>query len=62
MFDHIQKEIDMEAYCMKCKTKREMKEATPVTMKNGKPATSGVCTECGTKLFKIGKSEEAAKA
>ncbi len=52
----------MEAYCMKCKTKREMKEATPVTMKNGKPATSGVCTECGTKLFKIGKSEEAPKA
>ncbi len=24
-------------------------------MKNGKPATQGVCPSCGTKMFKIGK-------
>ncbi|HZA65210.1 MAG TPA: DUF5679 domain-containing protein [Nitrososphaeraceae archaeon] len=24
-------------------------------MKNGKPATQGICTVCGTKMFKIGK-------
>ena len=29
----------MEAYCMKCRAKREMKDAKAITMKNGKPAT-----------------------
>jgi hypothetical protein len=45
-----------EAYCVKCRTKREMKDEQAVTMKNGKPATQGVCPVCGTKMFKIGKS------
>ena len=44
----------MEAYCVKCKSKREMQNARAVTMKNGKPAAEGVCPVCGTKLFKIG--------
>ncbi len=47
----------MEAYCMKCKEKREMKDPKPTTMKNGKPATTGECPVCGTKLFKIGKAQ-----
>ena len=49
----------MEAYCMKCKKKQEMKDPQATTMKNGKPATTGTCTVCGTKLFKIGKTPEA---
>jgi hypothetical protein len=49
--------FEMEAYCMKCKQKREVKDPQPTTMKNGKPATTGTCGTCGTKLFKIGKSE-----
>jgi len=44
----------MEAYCVKCKEKRNMKDEKKVTMKNGKPATQGICTVCGTKMFKIG--------
>ena len=48
----------MEAYCVKCRTKREMKDAKAVTMKNGKPATQGVCPVCGTKMFRIGQSTE----
>ncbi|MDW3631424.1 MAG: hypothetical protein QOK71_08305 [Nitrososphaeraceae archaeon] len=24
-------------------------------MKNGRPATTGICSICGTKMFKIGK-------
>tara|TARA_B100002051_G_scaffold251691_1_gene264209 strand:- start:574 stop:819 length:246 start_codon:yes stop_codon:yes gene_type:complete len=46
----------MEAYCMKCKAKREMKNPEQITMKNGRPATQGVCPldHCGTKMFKIG--------
>jgi len=45
----------MEAYCVKCKTKKEMKDAKNITMKNGKPATQGTCHTCGTKMFRIGK-------
>jgi Domain of unknown function (DUF5679) len=45
----------MEAYCVKCKAKRNMKDEKKVTMKNGKPATQGICTVCGTKMFRIGK-------
>ena len=44
------------AYCVKCKAEREMRDAQESTMKNGRPATQGVCPECGTKMFRIGKS------
>lgn len=44
----------MEAYCMKCKQRREMKDAKEVTMKNGRKAVSGSCSVCGTRMFKIG--------
>jgi RNase P subunit RPR2 len=43
-------------YCVKCKDKREIKDPQQITMKNGRPATQGTCPECGTKMFKIGKS------
>ena len=46
----------MQAYCVKCRAKREMKDAKAVTLKNGRPATQGVCPTCGTKMFRIGKS------
>jgi hypothetical protein len=46
----------MQAYCLKCRTQRDMKDAKPVTMKNGKAATSGSCPVCGTKMYRIGKS------
>ena len=45
----------MEGYCVKCKSKREMQSEKKVTMKNGRPATQGICSVCGTKMFKIGK-------
>jgi hypothetical protein len=37
----------MEAYCVKCKAKREMKDPKEITMKNGRPATQGICPTCG---------------
>ena len=46
----------MQAYCFKCRTQREMKDAQEVTMKNGKPATVGTCPFCVTKIYKIGKA------
>lgn len=42
-----------EAYCVKCKAKREMKDAKEVTMKNSRKALKGVCPTCGTGMFKI---------
>ena len=46
----------MEAYCFKCRAKREMKDPQKVTLKNGKLATKGVCSVCGTTMYRIGKS------
>ncbi|HYY85622.1 MAG TPA: DUF5679 domain-containing protein [Nitrososphaeraceae archaeon] len=43
-----------EGYCVKCKAKRQMKDESQVVMKNGRPATKGTCSVCGTKMFKIG--------
>ena len=45
----------MQAYCMKCRKKVEMKNAKAVTLKNKRPATQGSCPTCGTKVFRIGK-------
>lgn len=45
----------MDAYCMKCKAKRQVQNPKQITMKNGKPATQGTCPVCGTKVFRIGK-------
>ncbi len=43
-----------EGYCVKCKAKRQIKGEQQVIMKNGRPATRGTCSVCGTKMFKIG--------
>ncbi len=45
----------MQAYCVKCRTKREIKNAKVIKMKNGRPATQGECPVCGTKMFRIGQ-------
>ena len=47
----------MEAYCFKCRTKRTINNPQAVTLKNGRPATQGACPTCGTKVFRIGKSQ-----
>ena len=46
----------MEAYCFKCRTKREISSPQAVVLKNGRPATKGTCPVCGTQLFRIGKT------
>ncbi len=50
-----ERRTEMLAYCMKCRRKVEIKNPTQIKMKNGKPATKGVCPKCGTKVFRIGK-------
>jgi RNase P subunit RPR2 len=44
-----------QAYCMKCRKKVEIKNPQQVRLKNGRPAVQGVCPNCGTKVFRIGK-------
>jgi Zn finger protein HypA/HybF involved in hydrogenase expression len=48
---------NMEAYCVKCKAKREMKDAKEITMKGkgGKPrlAMKGTCPKCSTGMYRI---------
>ena len=51
----IRKVVKMQAYCMKCRKKVEIKNPKSITMKNKKAATQGVCPNCGTKVFRIGK-------
>ena len=52
--------MDVEAYCMKEKTMRKMKDAHEVTMENGRRAVKGVCEVCGTKMTKLLPSQKAA--
>lgn len=42
-----------EAYCVKCKAKQEMANASEVTMKNGRKAMKGTCPKCGTGMYRI---------
>jgi len=46
----------MQAYCFRCRKKIEMKNAQKVTLKNGRPATKGLCPKCNAKVFRIGKA------
>lgn len=52
----------MEAYCVKCKEKREMAEGQEVEMKGKggvkRRALKGKCPTCGTTMFRIlGKND-----
>lgn len=46
-----------EAYCVKCKAKKEMQGAQEVDFKGKggslRRALTGTCPTCGTKMFKI---------
>lgn len=48
----------MEAYCVKCKTKREINDAEAAFNKIGAPVTKGVCPVCGTNLYRTGRTPE----
>ena len=45
-----------QAYCVKCRKKVEIRNPKQVTLKNKRPAVSGTCPNCGTKVFRIGKA------
>lgn len=39
-------------YCMKCKQKKQMKSEVK-TKVNGRNAIKGICSKCGTNMFKF---------
>lgn len=47
----------MQAYCVKCKTKRDLAEPEATFTSTGTPATRGTCPVCGTGLFRMGRTE-----
>ena len=46
----------MEAYCLKCKTKREIMNPVAEFTKNGRPITKGTCAVCQSKLSLLGNT------
>lgn len=50
----------MEAYCVKCKEKRAVKDPVATFTSSGTPATKGVCPVCGTGVYRMGKTEAHA--
>lgn len=63
MDDKDKKEEKVIGYCVKCKTKREMKNVQKVEIKPGRPAAKGKCPVCGTGMYRIlpGKKTDKKK-
>ena len=53
-------EQTLQAYCVKCKTKRDMGSPQPVYTKTGVPGSRDQCPVCGTTLFRMGNTEAHA--
>jgi hypothetical protein len=45
-----------QAYCFRCQTMRDIKDAEPVALRKGHSATRGTCPVCNGKLFRLGKA------
>ena len=50
----------IEAYCVKCKAKKEMQDPVEGVTKNGKPITKGKCPDCGTTICRIELQNKAS--
>ena len=45
----------VEAYCVKCKGKKEMKDPKQGKTKKGGDIVKGKCPDCGTTVCRMGK-------
>ena len=52
----------VSGYCVKCKTKREMKDAEIAQTTRGGYMAKGICTVCGTRMSAMLSKENAEKA
>ncbi|MCS7071832.1 MAG: toprim domain-containing protein, partial [Anaerolinea sp.] len=44
----------IRAYCVKCRTQREIENVQAEWLKNGRPAVRGTCSVCGTAVLRMG--------
>ncbi|HZY45474.1 MAG TPA: DUF5679 domain-containing protein [Anaerolineae bacterium] len=44
---------EVRAYCMKEKKEQLMKDVVITTTANGRRAAQGICSSCGTKMYKF---------
>lgn len=47
---------ELTAYCVRCSDKKVMTNPVTTTFRNGRPAATGACPDCNTKLNRILKS------
>lgn len=47
----------MEAYCVKCREKREIENPVAAFNRAGAPVTKGTCVVCGTKMNRMGRTD-----
>ena len=47
-----------QAYCIKCKSKVDVKNGVRATYSNGTPVEKGTCAICGSKVTRILTKEE----
>ncbi len=47
----------MKAYCVKCREKREITDPVAAYNAAGAPVTKGTCSECGTRVYRMGRTE-----
>ena len=50
----------LQAYCVKCRTKRDLRDPEAVYTKTGTPGSRGSCPVCDTTLFRMGQTEAHA--
>ena len=43
----------VEAYCVKCREKRQMEDPKEVKLQNGRMSMQGTCPVCGTKMVRM---------
>ena len=46
----------MVAYCLKCKTRREIRDPVAVYTETARPGTRGACPVCDSNLFRMGRT------
>jgi hypothetical protein len=51
------KEVEMQAYCMKCREKVEINHQRSVKLQNGRVAIRGICFKCFNQVSIIVKPE-----
>ena len=52
--------METQAYCVKCRTTRTVKDATVKEAANGRRMAQGACPVCGTKVTRFLSSKKTA--